>query len=195
MSFLPKHPAPLPTVCLAKFPSTGHPSYLLKCCDHSDHRDYFLHRLSSSLGLYHLLWAPEISQDLPILYCLINGSPLQYSCLENPMEEPSGLLSIGSHRVRHDWGNLACIGGGNGNPLQYSCLENPRDRGAWWAAVYGVTQSQTWLKRCSSSSSIVFSFCHITYQLYWVLCERRNQESCVNPPLIFLIESQCAVGT
>ena len=31
----------------------------------------------------------------------------------------------------------------NGNPLQYSCLENPRDGGAWWAAVYGVTQSQT----------------------------------------------------
>ena len=27
---------------------------------------------------------------------------------------------------------------GNGTPLQYSCLENPMDRGAWWAAVYGV---------------------------------------------------------
>ena len=32
---------------------------------------------------------------------------------------------------------------GNGNPLQYSCLENPMDRGAWWAAVYGVAQSRT----------------------------------------------------
>ena len=42
---------------------------------------------------------------------------------------------------------------GNGNPLQYSCLENPRDGGAWWAAVYGVTQSLTWLKWLSSSSS------------------------------------------
>ena len=49
--------------------------------------------------------------------------------------------------------SLSCIGEGNGNPLQYSCLENPRDRGAWWAAVYGVTQSQTWLKRLSSSRS------------------------------------------
>ena len=49
--------------------------------------------------------------------------------------------------------SLSCIGEGNGNPLQYSCLENPRDRGAWWAAVYGVTQSQTRLKRLSSSSS------------------------------------------
>ena len=47
----------------------------------------------------------------------------------------------------------ACIGEGNGNPLQYSCLENPRDRRAWWAAVYGVTQSQTRLKWLSSSSS------------------------------------------
>ena len=45
------------------------------------------------------------------------------------------------------------IGEGNGNPLQYSCLENPRDRGAWWAAIYGVAQSQTQLKRLSSSSS------------------------------------------
>jgi len=49
--------------------------------------------------------------------------------------------------------SLSCIGEGNGNPLQCSCLENPRDRGAWWAAVYGVAQSQTRLKRLSSSSS------------------------------------------
>ena len=45
------------------------------------------------------------------------------------------------------------IGEGNGIPLQYSCLENPMDGGAWWAAVYGVTQSWTRLKRLSSSSS------------------------------------------
>ena len=49
--------------------------------------------------------------------------------------------------------SLSCIGEGNGNPLQRSCLENPRDGGAWWAAVYGVTQSRTQLKRLSSSSS------------------------------------------
>ena len=47
----------------------------------------------------------------------------------------------------------ACIGEGNGNPLQCSCLENPRDGGAWWAAVYGVTQSRTQLKQLSSSIS------------------------------------------
>ena len=39
--------------------------------------------------------------------------------------------------------SLSCIGEGNGNPLQCSCLENPRDAGAWWAAIYGVTQSRT----------------------------------------------------
>jgi len=49
--------------------------------------------------------------------------------------------------------SLSCIGEGNGNPLQCSCLENPRDRGAWWAAVCGVAQSRTRLKRLSSSSS------------------------------------------
>ena len=49
--------------------------------------------------------------------------------------------------------SLSCIGEGNGNPLQCSCLENPRDGGAWWAAGYGVAQSQTRLKRLSSSSS------------------------------------------
>ena len=43
-------------------------------------------------------------------------------------------------------------GEGNGTPLQYSCLENPMDRGAWWAAVHGVTKSQTRL------SDFIFSF-------------------------------------
>ena len=47
----------------------------------------------------------------------------------------------------------AFVGEGNGNPLRCSCLENPRDGGAWWAAVYGVAQSWTRLKRFSSSSS------------------------------------------
>ena len=59
----------------------------------------------------------------------------------------------------HFHSSLSCIEEGNGNPLQCSCLENPRDGGAWWAAVYGVAQSRTWLTRLSSSSS----------RLYWVL--------------------------
>ena len=47
--------------------------------------------------------------------------------------------------------SLSCIGEGNGNPLQCSCLENPREGGASWAAVHGVAQSRTRLKRLSSS--------------------------------------------
>ena len=49
--------------------------------------------------------------------------------------------------------SLSCTGEGHGNPLQCSCLENPRDGGVWWAAVYGVAQSQTRLKRRSNSSN------------------------------------------
>ena len=74
-------------------------------------------------------------------------------------EEPGRLQSMGSLRVRHDWVtslSLSCTGEGNGNPLQCSCLENPRDGGAWWAAVYGVTQGQKRLKWLSSSSSSVY---------------------------------------
>ena len=65
--------------------------------------------------------------------------------------------------------SLSCIGEGNGNPLQCSCLENPRDGGAWWAAIYGVAQSRTRLKRLSSSSSkyIFIWLCWVTV----VACE------------------------
>ena len=74
------------------------------------------------------------------------------------MEEPGGLQSMGSlesdttERLHFHF-SLSCIGQGNGNPLQYSCLENPRDRGAWWAAIYGVAQTR--LKRLSSSSNFL----------------------------------------
>ena len=57
----------------------------------------------------------------------------------------------------HDYfiyaGTLGSFGEGNGTPLQCSCLENPMDGGPWWAAIYGVAQSQTQLKQLSSSSS------------------------------------------
>ena len=81
------------------------------------------------------------------------------------MEEPGGLQSMGSLELDmteqlHFHFSLSCIGEGNGNPLQCSCLKNPRGWGAWWAAVYGVTQSRTRLKQLSSSSSRnVFSIC------------------------------------
>ena len=62
--------------------------------------------------------------------------------------------------------SLSCIGEGNGNPLQCSCLENPRDGGAWWAAIYGVAQSRTRLKRLSSSSSSYEHLCTIFLWTY-----------------------------
>ena len=69
---------------------------------------------------------------------LVGYSP--WGCEESDMTEQ-----------RHFHFSLSCIGEGNGNPLQCSCLENPGDRGAWWAAVYGVAQSWTRLKWFSSS--------------------------------------------
>ena len=73
-------------------------------------------------------------------------------------KEPGGLQSMGSLRVGHDSEtSLSRTGEGNGNPLQCACLENPRDGGAWWAAIYGVTQSRTRLKRLSSSSKCDFA--------------------------------------
>ena len=66
---------------------------------------------------------------------------------------PWGHYESDTTEQRHFHFSLSCIGEGNGNPLQCSCLENPRDRGAWWAAVSGVAQSRTGLKRLSSSSS------------------------------------------
>ena len=74
------------------------------------------------------------------------------------MEEPSRLQSMGSLKSDmterlHFHFSLSCIREGTGNPLQCSCLENPSGEGAWWIAVYGVTQGRTWLKWLSSSSS------------------------------------------
>ena len=68
---------------------------------------------------------------------------------------PWGREELDTTERLHFHFSLSCIGGGNGNPVQNSCLENPRDGGAWWAAVYGVTQSWTRLKRLSRSSSSV----------------------------------------
>ena len=86
-------------------------------------------------------------------------------------EEPGGLQSMGLLRVGtteqlHFHFSLSCIGEGNGNPLQCSCLENPRGRRAWWASVYGVTQSRTQLKWLSSSRALID---HLNKHIYsWI---------------------------
>ena len=87
------------------------------------------------------------------------------------MEEPGGLQSMGSLESDttewlHFHFSLSCIGEGNGNPLQCSCLENPRGGGAWWAAIYGVAQGRTWLKRLSSSSSCSYRLTDISQPVF-----------------------------
>jgi len=90
------------------------------------------------------------------------------------MEEPGRLQSMGSVRVDtterlHFHFSLSCIGEGNGNPLQCSCLENPRDRGAWWAAISGVTQSRTRLK---------------CLHLSWIIVIHNSKSNALRKPII-----------
>ena len=68
-----------------------------------------------------------------------NGNPLQYSCLENPVDRGAWWAAVHSAAQSRtqlkQLGMHACIGEGNANPLQYSCLGKPMDRGTWWATV------------------------------------------------------------
>ena len=68
---------------------------------------------------------------------------------------PWGIEELDTTERLHFHFSLSCTGEGNGNPLRYSCLKNPRDRGAWWAAVYGVAQSRTRLKWLSSKGALL----------------------------------------
>ena len=93
-------------------------------------------------------------------------------------EEPGRLQSMGceesdtTEQLHFDF-SLSCTGEGNGSPLQCSCLENPRNGGAWWAAVYGVAQSWTRLKkRLSSSSSSMHLYIFKSFHPYpFLSCE------------------------
>ena len=80
---------------------------------------------------------------------------------------PWGRWGSDSTERLHFQFSLSCIGEGNGNPLQCSCLENPRDGGAWWAAVSGVAQCRTQLKRLSSSSSSSRIERNLRNSLFW----------------------------
>ena len=80
--------------------------------------------------------------------CLSCSVQFSYSVISDSAEIPNEV--IGTHKKKND---NSLEEEGNGNPLQCPCLENPRDRGAWWAAVCGIAQSQTRLMWLSSSSS------------------------------------------
>ena len=88
---------------------------------------------------------------------------------------PWGHKESDTTELLHFHFSLSCIGEGNGNPLQCSCLENPRDGGAWWAAVYGVAQSRTWLKWLSSSTAYEFKW------LLYSLCYSSSEHFLSSP--------------
>jgi len=119
--------------------------------------------------------------------------------------EPGGLPSVGSHRVGHDWCDLAAAaaasacnvgdlgsipgsgrspGEGNSNALQYSCLENPMERGAWWATVHGSQRvGHDWATSLSLNmvkrlllKELVFSFGKFFSLFFWFRCFWRDLE-------------------
>ena len=128
---------------------------------------YFMPRCQLFLNMETCLWC--FNNTCIFMYCLY----INYDIDWRRQWHPTPVLLPGKSHGRRSlvgyspWGreesdtaerlhfhfSLSCIGEGNGNPLQCSCLENPRDRGACWAAVYGVAQSRTRLMRLSISSS------------------------------------------
>ena len=94
------------------------------------------------------LWLDWRRQWHPTPVLLLGKSHGQRSLLGC---NPWGRTELDTTELLHFHFSLSCIGEGNGSPLQCSCLEKPRDGGAWWAAIYGVAQSQTRLKWLSIS--------------------------------------------
>ena len=105
--------------------------------------------------------------------CVINGASVSRIILKS-------LLTLNSSELLHVSKNT---GEGNGNPLQYSCLENPMDGGAWWAAIYGVSQGQTQLKQLSSSSK----------NTYWLAMELKRVVITLNEGREILVAQSCLI--
>ena len=97
--------------------------------------------------------------ECPLIWVYLNvlsregdGTPLQYSCLENPMDGGAwraAVHGVAKSRTRlsdFTFFSLSCTGKGNGNPLQCSCLENPRDGEGLVGCRLWIAQSQTQLK-------------------------------------------------
>ena len=103
-----------------------------------------------------MLIKPFIAQNI-ILYLVFYCMEWVQNQIHYPLPGKNFLLWIYLDIYNILKYNITFNGEGNGNPLQCFCLENPRDGGAWWAAVYGVTQSWTRLKQLSSSSSSAFN--------------------------------------
>ena len=99
--------------------------------------------LASSVAILH----PILCACQSKFYFIVSAShsPTQWSWSREFISLHASIprLARKTDEIGTDYGH---IGEGNGSPLQCYCLENPRDGGAWWAAVYGVTQSRTRLK-------------------------------------------------
>ena len=122
----------------------------------------FLLEAGGGLSKKHFSWAPYNEVWWPLVvkahppsrkaaWCL--GTVGMDVCVIWGDNEREKVLKHVCQMRLHFHLSLSCIGEGNGNPLRCSCLENPRDGGAWRAAISGVAQSQTRLKRLSSSSA------------------------------------------
>ena len=122
--------------------------------------------MSSAATGWRRQWHPT-----PVLF---PGKSHGWRCLVGC--SPWGLEESDTTERLHFRFSLSCTREGNGNPLQCSFLENPRDGRAWWAAIYGVAQSQTWLKRLSSSSSSNKDG-PSDYHTKWSKSERERQTS------------------
>ena len=111
------------------------------------HQRFTEHLIACEYATYVSIWQRRQWHPTPVL---LPGKSHGRRSLEGC--SPWGRWRSDMTEWLHFHFSLSCIGEGNGNPLQCSCLENPKDGGAWWAAVYGVAKSRTWLKWLSSSS-------------------------------------------
>ena len=119
------------------------PEHIIEKDENSNSKRYMHPNVYSSSIYNSKTWAQPKCPSMDNWFQKIKGFPV--------VKTVKRLLAMRETWVR-SLGREDSPGKGNGNPLQYSCLENPKDRGAWWAAVYRVAQSQTRLKWLSSSS-------------------------------------------
>ena len=140
-----------------RIPGMGEPGGLPSMGSHRVGHDWSDLAAAAAAALGHLYL-----KQVPQVILMYLDTPLQYSCLENPMDGGAWWAAFHGVAKSRTWlcrlhfhFSLSWVGEGNGNPLQCSCLENPRDGEAWWAAVYGVTQSRTGLKWLSSSRDVI----------------------------------------
>ena len=159
-SLRPHEPQQARPLCLSLTPGVGDGQGGLACCGSWGRKESDTAEWLIWSDLIKKLWRRQWHPTPVLLPGKSHGRRRLVGC------SPWGHKESDTMERLHLHFSLSCIGEGNGNPLQYSCLENPRDGGAWWAAVYGVAQSRTRLKRLSSSSSSISDICTLICKLY-----------------------------